>query len=201
MQVSTDSRNDWEKLRRIDLWHLADAWNVQYPPGATKVDMINLLSANQVNPNDPRGAFEWDEVHSQDEMGRPVISRYPKRKAHATASQNIDYDAIMDKQAQEEMESENKTLKDEVAELKAMMAELLKAQGDAPTLDDAPHLGDKDKEKISASSEVKTYSEMKFQELRKLAKLKGLVIQNTDKKIDVIAKLEALGEQDVTTSD
>ena len=188
MQVSTDSRNDWERLRRVDLWHLADAWEIQYPPGATKTDMISILTANSVNPNDPRGAFEWDIVHSQDESGHPVVSRYPRRKAHATANKDIDYAGIMDKKAQDEMESENQTLKNEVAEMKKMMAKLLESKSTGLAITEDVDLT----VEATLTTTVENYSGMKFQELRKLAKSKGLVIQNTDKKIEVIAKLEEL---------
>ena len=186
MQVTTDTRDDWERLRRIDLWHLADAWNIPYPAGATKIDMISILSANQVNPNDPRGAYEWDIVHSQDEMGKPVVSRYPKRKVHATANKDIDYAGILDKKAQDEMEEERDSLRDEVEKLNAMMAAMLKAQEDTKVTVDL------------AEKETVAYPDMKFHELKKVAKQKGLVIPNTDKKVDILAKLEGLDGQDTT---
>lgn len=175
MQITTDSRNDWQKMRRTDLWRLAEAWKIAYPPGAPKDDMINILIANQVNPNDPRGAFEWEVTHTQDESGNSIVIKEPRRRVHATANSNIDYEGIMDKQAQDEMETENSSLRNEVDELKAMMAKMLE-----------PKVNHDSDEQI-------VFSELKFHELKKIAKQKGLVIQNTMKKVELIKELEALG--------
>ena len=187
MQISTDSRNPWERMRRRELWELGTSWGVPYPSGATKDQMIQILSANGVNPLDPKGAFEFDEVQGEDETGRPIINRYPRRKLHATANKDIDYAQIMESKTK--TEDENKSLKDEVAELKAMVEKLTTAQ---PT--DEPRETSETTQPLNILQNTPVIIEdLKFHEMKRLAKERGLTIPNTMKKPELIERLKSLG--------
>jgi hypothetical protein len=179
--MSTDTRNVWERMRRRELWKLGKAWGVPYPPGAGKDQMIPILMANNVDPNNPKGAFEFEEVPGEDEAGRAIINRYPKRPEHATARQDIDYAQIM-----ESKEVENSSLKDEVAELKALVEKLTENQ--ITLVKHKEKIGDP----LKTSLENK-YSDTPWKELRALAKSKGIKLLPKYKREDIIRELEALG--------
>ncbi len=90
--VSTDSRPPLARLRRCQLWQLADKVGLQYPAGAPSTLMVQLLGAAAV---DPRQHFHYEAVHGRDENGNPTVEHYPVIKNHHTADKNLDYDTII----------------------------------------------------------------------------------------------------------
>jgi len=182
--ISVDPRTLFERLSRRDVWKLAEAHGISYPPSAPKDAVIKILEANNVNPlaKPPEGdGIKFESINVPMENGSFKQELYPVRKDHATANTDIDYqtrlDNISDKQVAEEAaerKAKDEAQTNEIAELKAMVAQLMSRGSDIPE----PKVTDN------------KFSAMKMQDLRKAAKAAGIKVMPTFKKVDLIRMLE-----------
>lgn len=90
--VSSDSRTPMERLRRVQLWAIAEDRGIQYPPDAPKTVMLALLVGAGVDPKMPyQGAgIKWEVINGQDEIGRAHQEIYPVQQEPDTPSQITD---------------------------------------------------------------------------------------------------------------
>lgn len=126
MQLSSlltdDSRSALEKLRRPQLQKIARENNIPFDPSGPADKLRLLIEGSGV---DVLKTDMFEKFQVQDENGRVKEMVEPKVKPHATASKNIDYDAILEAKAKAaEKEEENEGLKKEIDELKALVAKL-----------------------------------------------------------------------------
>lgn len=173
--VTEDGRSLYEKMRRNQIYRLADKAGIPYKAGTPKDALIPVLEANNVNPFLLED--EWEDVIVTDEDGRSSVTKYPKIKPHATAGREIDYYQEIEKRSakadadNKALEDSNAALKDQVANLTAMMEKLM-AQN-------MPKVAPKET----------NIHEMTMPQLRELAKERGIKMEFGQKKSDLIEKL------------
>ena len=104
--VSTDSRKPIERLRRVQLYAIADERGITYPHDAPKTAMLPLLEAAGVDPAVPyNGAdIQWQNVPVKDELGNVHIEIYPAQKEPDVPSQILDVVAATAKIAEQHEE-------------------------------------------------------------------------------------------------
>lgn len=109
--VSTDSRPPIERMRRIQLYAVADEAGISYQQDAPKTIMVALLTGAGIDVT--KSVVPFRTVHAQDEHGRSHEEMYPIIAEHKTAGNPIDYDAELAKRAKrvEVLEEENSVLK------------------------------------------------------------------------------------------
>lgn len=128
--VSEDSRKPIDRLRRVQLWKIADALGLNYPSGAPKTVMVALLEANDVDVTRPIAGIQWrvTEGRGADGMVRQEI--YPVAPEHASARNNVNADVALAQKLSEKTKEEQafeesriKVLEQENARLKALEEE------------------------------------------------------------------------------
>lgn len=133
--VSEDSRKPLERLRRVQLWRLADALGLQYPHGAPKTTMVKLLEANDVDPTQPISGIQWRVTNGRTSDGVPHQEVYPVQTPHASVRKGVNADAALsnklaeksrEEQAFEQsrldsLEKDNEGLKEENAKLRSLI--------------------------------------------------------------------------------
>lgn len=92
-----DSRNPLERLRRHDLYKIANANNINYPPGAPAEDVRKLIEATGIDVLNPANGVEWVEVVKEDEKKNKYTELYPAEKPHYSERNDIDYDNVIEK--------------------------------------------------------------------------------------------------------
>jgi len=162
--VTTDSRTPIQKLRRPALQKIARNNGIKFDPSGPATSLVKLIEGSGV---DVLKEGNFQRLLVQDEKGRTSEVFDPIVKPHATANSNINYDAILEANAKaNEKEDENAELRDQVAKLTALV-EGLKPQEMSP--------------------DVK--KPQKMHEIRAECKRLGIKTSPTDKKIDLIEKL------------
>ena len=104
-QVSSDSRSPLERLRRCQLWLVADKAGIQYPNGAKKSVMVSLLEANGI---DPRQHIKHAVVYGRDETGMPTQEEYPVSPDHASLRKGVDSNAVLNAKIEAKAQAEEK---------------------------------------------------------------------------------------------
>lgn len=147
--VSADSRSPVEKLRRCQLWRIADHNGLQYPQGAPKTTMIEILKAHNIDVTRPVPGVEWTTIYPSVEaqqaaalngesVGPQVV---PIQKIHASARSGVNANAELsrrlsaqDKKEEafkesrmEALEKENARLREEADGLKNIIQTRLAA--------------------------------------------------------------------------
>lgn len=136
--VSEDSRSPMERMRRAQLWKVADALGLQYPPGAPKTTMVALLTANGVDVTQPIAGIQWRMSYGKNSDGMPTQELYPVVPEHASARNGVNATLIVDqriaaqqtqvqKQDDKFQESRIKALEDENARLQEIIDKRLAA--------------------------------------------------------------------------
>lgn len=142
--VSEDSRKPIDRLRRVQLWKIADAMGLNYPPGAPKTVMVALLEANSVDVTKPIAGIQWRVTQGTSTNGMPHQEIYPVVPEHASSRKNVNSEVVLtqklaektkEEQAFEDsrlkaLEQENarlKTLEEENAKLKEIIEKRLAA--------------------------------------------------------------------------
>jgi len=99
--VSEDSRLPLARLRRVQLWALADKLDIPYPTQAPKTDMLKLFEANHIDLSVPiQGmGIDWQVINTQDANGAPHMEIYPVIPEHHTNGKGIDYGAAIEANA------------------------------------------------------------------------------------------------------
>jgi len=156
--LSSDSRDLYGKMRRLQCERLCEAWGIPYPANAPKDDIVAILKGNGIDPlkKPPYGeGVKFVEIKVEDENGRLITMLYPEEKQHYTADKEIDYEAELEKRAKANQSTvdENNELKNQIAKLEAMVAELMESKVkteplDTITLADLPPLEDRDIEDL-----------------------------------------------------
>ena len=77
--VSEDSRTPAERLRRFELWRVADKAGVSYPSDAPKTVMLELIKAHQI---DVRKYHNFFPVNGTTPEGVPHTELYPEHDQH-----------------------------------------------------------------------------------------------------------------------
>lgn len=157
--MTEDGRDHWGRLRRKDAENLLKAHKVAFLHGTSIENLIKLAQAHSINPYD---GIEWETVQVPMENGSFRIEKYPKRKSHYTDGKGIDYDSEIEKRTKQ-LDDENQSLKSRIDELEKML------------------------QKIAGPKSP--YESMGYFELKRLAKERGVDIKRTDKKPDIIEKL------------
>lgn len=138
-QVSSDSRSPLERLRRCQLWFLADQEGIRYPEGAKKTLMVELLKACGV---DPRKHIPHKVVYGKDENGIPTQEEYPVLEDHASLRNGVDQNAILQKkiEVKEQVEKEkfDETRLDALERQNKLLMEKLEQLTAEPKIADLP---------------------------------------------------------------
>jgi hypothetical protein len=95
--VSEDSRSPIQKLRRCQLWKIADRHGLQYPAAAPKTTMIKLLEAHGVDITRPLDGVEWQTLYPSAEAqqaaalnGQSLTPQVvPVTRIHASARNGV----------------------------------------------------------------------------------------------------------------
>jgi hypothetical protein len=176
--LSSDSRDLFEKMRRLECERLCEAWEIPYPANAPKDDIVAILKGNGVDPlkAPPKGeGVKFVEVQVQTEDGRTVTHLYPEQKKHYTADKDIDYEAVLEQRAKENQAASDQ--KDqEIAELKAMVMQLMGKTEPDP---EAPEM------------KSVNYEDMDIEALREIAESKGIKVHHRAGKSKIIEALMA----------
>lgn len=121
--LTDDSRSPLLKLRRSQLQKIATKEGIKFDPSGPATDLRKLIEGSGVDVT-KTGLFEVIQV--QDENGRVKDVMEPVVKPHATASKDINYDAILEAKAKAaEKEEENTELKSQIERLEAMVQKLM----------------------------------------------------------------------------
>ena len=161
--VSEDSRPPIQKLRRCQLWKIADRHGLQYPAAAPKTTMIKLLEAHGVDITRPLDGVEWATIYPSTEAQQaaqmngqslqpqvvPVVRPHGSARNGVNAQLAISERAARQDQVREEkfkesriaaLEKENARLvaeaaasKDEAVRLKEIIEQRLAALESKPT--------------------------------------------------------------------
>lgn len=180
--VSDDSRTPIQKLRRSQLWKIAKAYDLSFPIGAPASAMIPIIQGAGIDVTRPLpngdSEFELINIPTKNGFKQELV---PKEKDHYTKNRDIDYDSVIEKKAKEQEvihKQETDSLRSEIDELKAMIAQLT---------------GQKLEQKLEQKEEIfeltPNYEDMKYLELRKLATQRGLKQSPTDTKEDLVRML------------
>ncbi len=178
---STDSRNVWQRLSRRQLWRLLEHHKIDHRDNLTADAAIVLLQASGANPME---GIEWINVGVKNESGNVRQEAYPVEKERGELE--YDFEAELEKRTQ--VQDENTDLKGEIAELKAQLSKLMEMVADkqeSTPVDVAPE----DQEKTK--TETQNLENLKFHELKSLAKQKGLTLPITTKKPAMIEAIRA----------
>lgn len=141
----TDSRSAIQKLHRYDLWRVAKAHGLPFKAGETADKMIQIITdagidVTQPLPDGGRQLFQQVMVEYEQGKFRPDVVAVVE--PIATASQNIDYDAVMERARElrearrkaDDAEAQNEELLSEVQQLRRELSQLkhsIAAQGRA----------------------------------------------------------------------
>lgn len=123
--VSEDSRAPLHRLRRYHLQRILKANGVKFNhETASAIDLAKLIEGNGIDPTSPlpNGEQLMQTVTVVDDKGNQRRELYPIEKDHATKWKDIDYDAIIQRNA--ELNSEGDELKNENADLRRQLDEL-----------------------------------------------------------------------------
>lgn len=186
--VSTDSRNVYERLRRSQCYKILESYKVSYPSGATKDAMIKIMEGSGINPLKPGPYGEgvkYVQVQVTDEDGKTRVEMYPEERPHATLNKAINYDVEMEKILKERQAEEEKIAeKDQrIAELEEKIAFLMEQKTASNSINDIP-------ETKSADS-MPDYEAMEVEDLKALAKEKGIKVHHMAGKKKTIEALKA----------
>jgi len=162
MQIAQvhDTRRGWILFKRPHLWAIADKENIPHSPSATSEVMIALLNANNIAPEKYAYCLQPDFLHGN---GSTVVQNpFPKERKVE------DLPTIEDLQKQ-------------IAELTAAQSnQIIQQSVDIKT----------EEIKEEMDKHIKTYSDMKFFELKRLCKEREIKTLRTDKMPVLIQKLE-----------
>lgn len=180
--VSTDSRNVYERLRRSQCYKILESYKVSYPSGATKDAMIKIMEGSGINPLKPGPYGEgvkYVQVQVTDEDGKTRVEMYPEERPHATLNKAINYDVEMEK-ILKERQAEEKVKDDRIAELEQQIQALMdKVGGTVPV------------EVAEPVAEFTDYEAMEVEDLKALAKEKGIKVHHMAGKKKTIEALKA----------
>lgn len=170
--VSEDNRAPLYRLRRHHMQRLLKANGVSFNhETASALDLAKLIEGNGIDITKPLPSGEQllRQILVKDEKGNTRVELYPEEKDHATKGKNIDYDAIIKRNA--ELNSEGDELKNENADLRRQLDEL-RAQQNKPV----------------------DPTEMPMSQLRAYAKSKGLKIGLVTTKTAILEALSKVSE-------
>lgn len=125
--VSEDSRTPMQRLRRAQLWKVADAIGLSYPNGAPKTVMIALLEANSVDVTQPVAGIQWKMMQGRTSDGMPTQQLYPVIPVHASERKGVNAEAVMAQKMAEKTAREEEAFKKKRLEVLERDNERLKA--------------------------------------------------------------------------
>lgn len=146
--VTEDGRRPVERLRRSQLWRVADAYKISYPKDAAAEHMVTILKANSIDVTKPLPGGEslFQQVRVTGPDGKVVGTElYAPEKPHATAGQNIDYEGVLERMQQQNGEQADQlAVRDstiaeqgaQISELRTMITQMqaqMTPQGEAET--------------------------------------------------------------------
>lgn len=126
--MPVDSRDDLDRLSRIQLYREADAQGITYPPDHPGEGMRALLRANGVSRGTMK-TVKWRSVHpseqeiqaAQHQGTATSVQYYPEREVHQSARAGVDSSAILQNKLAE-AESKNDEQESEIEQLRAEIA-------------------------------------------------------------------------------
>jgi len=206
-----DPRGPLDRLRRKDLYVIADNNNLTYPVGAPAEDMRKLIEANNVDIRN--SGIKWVPIQKQAENGSTYVDEYPEEKPHYSETKDINYDEKIEQMGKLTVEIE--ALNIELAGVinskldpsrKADKIERLRGQIEAAEQKKASLLGGPYKNELSeididaeiarlqAIKTAKTintadFESMRMSDLKKIAKERGLNVPRETKKPQLIEML------------
>jgi len=174
--IGTDNRTPLQKIRRYDLYKLADANNIPYPKDAPATVVRPILEAAGVDPTRPlpNGEELMTTVMVATENGGEKAVLAAKQKLSASQRNGTDSSARLNEIVTAQAEEESQSKDAEIAELKKLLLEARKT----PVT-----------RKIKPNPKKRTFFEFK-----KYCKEQGVKVLKTDKKADLELKLKQLGK-------
>ena len=174
--LRTDNRSPLQKIRRFDLYRLADANNISYPKDSPATVLRPILEAAGIDPTRPLpdGEELMTTVMVATEGGGERAVLAAKQKLSASQRSGINSTQILNDRVSEQAEEEEASKDSEIAELKKL---LLEARKTPVTKKIAPKA-----------------KKANFFEFKKYCKEQGVKVLKTDKKADLELKLKQLGK-------
>lgn len=148
--MSDDARRPVQRLRRVQLNKICQAYNIPAPVGAAAETMIALIESSNIDVTKPlpTGDVVMKQVPVRTESGAVKMELVPEKKPHYSEGKNIDYDTMIETKAKNaDLKSENDELKERLSKLESMMLK---------------------------TSESKPIAKMSMKELRETAKAQGI---------------------------
>jgi len=172
--LGTDNRTPLQKIRRYELYLLADDNGISYPKDAPATVLRPILEAAGIDPSRPLkdGTELMTTVMVATENGgeKPVLAA--KQKLGASQRSGTSSTQRLNDIVSEQAEEENASKDAEIAELKKMLLEARKTP-----------------KKIAPKAKKASFFEFK-----KYCKEQGVKVLKTDKKADLELKLKQLGK-------
>jgi len=182
--LSSDSRDLYGKMRRLQCERLCEAWGIPYPANAPKDDIVAILKGNGIDPlkKPPHGeGVKFVEIKVEDENGRLVTMLYPEEKQHYTADKEIDYDVELEKRVKANQSAMDEK-DDRIAKLEAMVAQLMRNVTEESEVNSI--------EEPTNEGLVKSYADMDENWLREECKAKGIKVHHRAGKAKLIEALQ-----------
>lgn len=125
--VSTDSRSPLQRLRRAQLWQIADRAGIVYPPAAPADAVRTLLEANQITGLEAEynDITRFQPFVQKDENGATHVEHYPVPAKHSTADKVIDYTSAIEERAASSAEDPEPTELDNLRQRNAELEDII----------------------------------------------------------------------------
>lgn len=190
--ISDDSRTVLEKCKRRELELIAAHMNLNFVHGGPASDLRKVIEGSGVTLDDVKAAIKWETIHVKQDDGSVLPVDYPVRKPHATAAKEINHASIIEERAKAHEEaitdkdSEIETLKKMVAAMSAQLSQIQGTKNSDEHWPEQRHL-------------------IHINTLKKKCRELGISVTKTDKKVDVLEKLDGYfasrSEQSSTSSE
>jgi len=175
--IATDTRSPMLKLRRAQLYALADAYKITYPKDCAATTLRPILEAQGINPAAPlpdSGEELMTTEYITLENGSQIPVLASKTKPHASI--NTDSMQALQDEIAVDHEEEVKGLEQKVKDLTKLVEQLVTASS-------PPSVNKKEPQKE------------KFFEFKKRCKEAGVDVKNTDKRVDLERKLKEIEDK------
>ena len=103
--IGEDSRLPIQRLRRCQLHKIADGFELQYPPGATKDVMIKLFEAHNIDVTQSPDV-QWQLFNGLGENGQPRQELYPVEPPPASVRNGVNAAAVLNERMSAKEEEE-----------------------------------------------------------------------------------------------
>ena len=184
--VANDPRSAWEKISRRHLWRGADKLGIQYPPGATHEQMVNILVAAGKSPEE---VTKWVPLIVTTPEGQKTVMVPEEKERKYDEAKELRRNEEFEKRIQAAVEKDEKekqerltqqdakitSIEKDLHELKEMMGKLVEVVAQKPTQ--------------KREKKPETLETMHWKKFQKLAKQHGIDWTTKDPREPVIEKI------------